>query len=99
MIIAVACDGSAVTGHFGHCQSFAFFTAENGVITKEESCLLYTSFEAFSEKTQNYFPREQAGRDPHTAVNPALLNPFGAEHSSAPALTAAAYPVIRPLPP
>ena len=37
MIIAVACDASAVTGHFGHCQSFAFFTAENGVITKEES--------------------------------------------------------------
>ncbi len=37
MILAVACDGAAVTGHFGHCQSFSFYTVENGVITKEES--------------------------------------------------------------
>lgn len=37
MMIAVACDGAMVTGHFGHCESFSFFTAENGVITKEES--------------------------------------------------------------
>ncbi len=32
MIIAVACDGKNVTEHFGHCQSFALYTEENGKI-------------------------------------------------------------------
>jgi predicted Fe-Mo cluster-binding NifX family protein len=33
MKIAVASMGSNVSGHFGHCESFRVFDAENGVIT------------------------------------------------------------------
>ncbi len=36
MKIAIASDGKAVTEHFGHCQGFAVFTAEDAKITKEE---------------------------------------------------------------
>ena len=37
MKIAVASEGNVVTGHFGHCQNFWIYTAENGVITAEEN--------------------------------------------------------------
>ncbi len=37
MRIAVASEGSFVTGHFGHCDSFTIFDAENGAIVKQES--------------------------------------------------------------
>lgn len=33
MKIAIAKDGSAVSGHFGHCEGFATYTADNGVVT------------------------------------------------------------------
>jgi len=33
MKIAIAKDGSAVSGHFGHCEGFAVYTADNGVVT------------------------------------------------------------------
>jgi predicted Fe-Mo cluster-binding NifX family protein len=36
MKIAVACDGTNVTGHFGHCQSFRLFEADGGVIVGME---------------------------------------------------------------
>ncbi|MBK5253686.1 MAG: NifB/NifX family molybdenum-iron cluster-binding protein [Peptostreptococcaceae bacterium] len=32
MIISVACDGKNVAQHFGHCESFALYTEENGKI-------------------------------------------------------------------
>lgn len=35
--IAVACEGSEVAQHFGHCANFIFFDAENGMILKKES--------------------------------------------------------------
>lgn len=34
--IAVAGEGRAVTGHFGHCQHFLVFEVENSKIVKEE---------------------------------------------------------------
>ena len=37
MKIAVASEGTQVGGHFGHCETFLFFDAENGVITAESS--------------------------------------------------------------
>jgi len=37
MRIAIACDGTKVTGHFGHCESFAIFDAENGAIVQRDS--------------------------------------------------------------
>ncbi len=37
MRIAVACEGSKVTMHFGHCENFTFFDVESGVVTKKES--------------------------------------------------------------
>ena len=37
MRICVACDGTQVTGHFGHCQNYRFYDTENGKIVKEES--------------------------------------------------------------
>lgn len=37
MKIAVASTGAMTTEHFGHCENFNFFDAENGVITKHES--------------------------------------------------------------
>jgi predicted Fe-Mo cluster-binding NifX family protein len=33
MKIAIAKDGSAVSGHFGHCEGFAVYTADNEVVT------------------------------------------------------------------
>ena len=36
MRIAVACMGTVVAGHFGHCENFNFYETENGAITKEE---------------------------------------------------------------
>ena len=37
MRIAVAAMGTTVAGHFGHCENFIFFHAENGQITAEKS--------------------------------------------------------------
>jgi predicted Fe-Mo cluster-binding NifX family protein len=37
MIIAVACEGTQVTGHFGHCENFTFFTTEGGKIVSSEA--------------------------------------------------------------
>lgn len=36
MKIAVACDGANVSEHFGHCEGFRVFTAENGAVTESE---------------------------------------------------------------
>lgn len=33
MKIAIAKDGSSVSGHFGHCEGFALYTVDNGVVT------------------------------------------------------------------
>ena len=37
MKIAVASTGAMTTEHFGHCENFNIFNAENGVITGHES--------------------------------------------------------------
>lgn len=37
MKIAVASTGAMTTEHFGHCENFNLFDAENGVIAKHES--------------------------------------------------------------
>ena len=37
MKIAVAAMGKTVAGHFGHCENFILFDAENGAIIAEES--------------------------------------------------------------
>ena len=37
MKIAVACMGTMVAQHFGHCENFRLFDTENGAITAEES--------------------------------------------------------------
>jgi predicted Fe-Mo cluster-binding NifX family protein len=37
MKIAVASEGKMVTEHFGHCQNFMIFEAENGQIVKSQS--------------------------------------------------------------
>lgn len=37
MRIAVAAMGTKIAGHFGHCENFIMFDAENGVITAENS--------------------------------------------------------------
>lgn len=37
MKIAVASTGAMTTEHFGHCENFNIFDAENGVIMKQES--------------------------------------------------------------
>lgn len=36
MKFAIACDGTEVTQHFGHCQQFAIYVAENGKIASVE---------------------------------------------------------------
>lgn len=36
MKIAVASDAGMVAGHFGHCEGFALFDAENGAVVKEQ---------------------------------------------------------------
>ncbi|HWQ67227.1 MAG TPA: NifB/NifX family molybdenum-iron cluster-binding protein [Methanospirillum sp.] len=33
MKIAIAKDGSAVSGHFGHCEGFALYTGDNDTVT------------------------------------------------------------------
>ena len=35
--IAVACEGSMVTGHFGHCANFRLYDTEDGKIVNEQS--------------------------------------------------------------
>ncbi len=35
--IAVACEQTMVTEHFGHCENFMMFDTENGTIVKSES--------------------------------------------------------------
>lgn len=37
MRIAVASEGTKVTGHFGHCEGFAIFDAENGAIVQRDT--------------------------------------------------------------
>lgn len=37
MKIAVACMGSQIAEHFGHCENFRFFDTENGMILSETS--------------------------------------------------------------
>ena len=37
MKIAVAAMGSEVAGHFGHCENFIFFDAEDGKIVDQNS--------------------------------------------------------------
>ncbi|MET0018073.1 NifB/NifX family molybdenum-iron cluster-binding protein [Oscillibacter sp.] len=37
MKIAVACMGKQVGGHFGHCENFTIFEAEDGKIASENS--------------------------------------------------------------
>lgn len=37
MKIAVASEGTRVTGHFGHCENFNIYDAENGKITASQS--------------------------------------------------------------
>ncbi|MGE4385762.1 MAG: NifB/NifX family molybdenum-iron cluster-binding protein [Endomicrobiaceae bacterium] len=36
MKIAVACDGTQVTQHFGHCEGFTLFNIDNNQITGKE---------------------------------------------------------------
>ena len=36
MKIAVAAMGNTVSGHFGHCENFNIYDAEDGKITAEE---------------------------------------------------------------
>ena len=36
MKIAVACSGTTISGHFGHCEDFMFFDCENGKIVSEQ---------------------------------------------------------------
>lgn len=36
MKIAIASEGGAVAGHFGHCEGFQIYNLENGVLTKRE---------------------------------------------------------------
>lgn len=35
MKICVACDGTNVTGHFGHCELYRFYDTEDGKIVSE----------------------------------------------------------------
>lgn len=37
MKIAAACEGSNITQHFGHCENFMIFDADNGKITSKVS--------------------------------------------------------------
>lgn len=37
MKICVACNGTQVTHHFGHCETFRFYEAENNVLVSETS--------------------------------------------------------------
>lgn len=35
MKVAIAKDGSTVSGHFGHCEGYAIYSEDNGVVTFE----------------------------------------------------------------
>ena len=35
MKIAIAKDGSSVSGHFGHCEGFALYSGEDGTVRHE----------------------------------------------------------------
>lgn len=37
MKLAAACTGTQLCPHFGHCESFMLFEAENGIIVSEQS--------------------------------------------------------------
>lgn len=37
MKIAVSCSGNEIWAHFGHCENFMIYDAENGKIVNEES--------------------------------------------------------------
>ena len=37
MKIAVSCNGSQIWPHFGHCENFMIYDAEDGKITSEQS--------------------------------------------------------------
>ncbi|MGI6174341.1 MAG: NifB/NifX family molybdenum-iron cluster-binding protein [Christensenellales bacterium] len=37
MKIAVACNGKEIASHFGHCENFAIYEAQNGKIASETS--------------------------------------------------------------
>ena len=37
MKIAVSCNGNEIWAHFGHCENFMIYDAENGKIVSEES--------------------------------------------------------------
>lgn len=37
MKIAVACEGTMVAGHFGHCENFMLFDTEDGKVIGQES--------------------------------------------------------------
>ena len=44
MKIAVAAMGNTVSGHFGHCENFNIYDAEDGKITAEEVVANRTSW-------------------------------------------------------
>lgn len=37
MKIAVSCNGNEIWAHFGHCENFMIYDAENGKVVNEES--------------------------------------------------------------
>ena len=37
MKIAVSCNGTQIWAHFGHCENFMIYDADNGTITSEQS--------------------------------------------------------------
>nr|WP_317325846.1 NifB/NifX family molybdenum-iron cluster-binding protein [uncultured Flavonifractor sp.] len=37
MKIAVSCNGTQIWAHFGHCENFMIYDADNGAITSEQS--------------------------------------------------------------
>ena len=63
MKIAAACEGKQIFGHFGHCENFMIFDAENGRITAEKSritaksaaCCLNRCFPSSRESFRNAF--------------------------------------------
>ena len=58
MRIAVAAMGKMVAGHFGHCENFIFFDAENNQITSENSVpILATALDSFQISWLTTVPR------------------------------------------
>ena len=37
MKVAIPISNNQISSHFGHCEAFAFFTVENGIVTREET--------------------------------------------------------------